>query len=168
MLLTETKRMLVVWAAFVLLGFMRPGECATPEIVSDKELPKTGNLSTSSISGAASATFPDPFGAVDPSGKEESPITGSVSRLTADEWVMKVFNNSKNAYSVIVDVVQRDDRGSEVRRDSYTYMLKPESSEQRKVPAGVGAKEAELNLRNWKDLTKKPARKAAEAIVNQE
>lgn len=145
--------------AAIILSWSVDQVCADPgvkrEIEEDKDLPKKGSLATSSLSGAASATFPDPFGGNDPSGREISPISGSVSRISSEQWEMKVFNNSKDSYSVSVDIIQRDLRGSEVRRDSFSYALKPESSKSEKLPIGPGAYMAELNLRHWSNLTKK-------------
>jgi hypothetical protein len=168
MLTTTLKPLCSLWLIALLLVFMRAGVCVTPEVESDKALPKSGNLATSSVSGAASAAIPDPFGEVDPSGRQISPITGSVSRSNADQWIVKIFNNSKQEYAVTVDVVQRAGRsgdgaygalgGSEVRRDSFSLTLKSGSFSERRVPAGVGAKEVELNLRSWKNLSKREQR----------
>jgi hypothetical protein len=125
------------------------------ELVSDKDLPKTGSLAASSMLGTGPASFADPFGGEDPSGREKSPITGSVSRVTADKWEIKIFNNSKDSYSVSVDLIQRDLRSTEIRRDSYSYTLKPESSKSERIAVGVGAQTAELTLRHWSNRTKK-------------
>jgi hypothetical protein len=137
----------------------------SPEVESDKELPKSGSLATSSISGAASATFPDPFGGNDPSGREVSPIAGSVSRLSSERWEMKVFNNADDTYSVSVDVVQRDLRGSEVKRDSFSYTLKPHTSKSEKLAVGPGAELAELTLRNWRNETRKVREKEKQSAT---
>ncbi len=119
----------------------------------DQELPKSGNLSTSLKSGAVNATIPDIFGGEDISDNNQSPITGSVSRTNNESWTMKVFNNSKDQYSVNLDVIQSDVSGATVKSDSYSYNLKPGRSEQRAVSAGIGARDAALNLRSYRNLS---------------
>ena len=66
---------------------------------------------------------------------------------------MKVFNNSKDQYSVNLDVIQSDVSGATVKSDSYSYNLKPGRSEQRAVSAGIGARDAALNLRSYRNLS---------------
>jgi hypothetical protein len=147
--------------ALVALVFSFSGQYAfaeagkASEIVSDKVLPKTGSLAASSMLGTGPASFADPFGGEDSSGRETSPITGSVSRVPADKWEIKIFNNSKDSYSVSVDLSQRDLHNTEIRRDSYSYSLKPESVKSEKIAMGVGAQTAELTLRHWSNLTHK-------------
>jgi hypothetical protein len=125
------------------------------EVVEDKDLPKTGSLAASSNFGTGPASFSDVFGGNDPSGREVSPISGSVSRIAADKWEVKVSNNSNDTYSVIIDIIQRNLHGTEVRRDSFSQTLKPGSSKSEKIDAGVGAQAAEVQLRHWSNLTKK-------------
>jgi hypothetical protein len=54
-----------------------------------------------------------------------------------------------------VEVVQRDDGGHIVKKDAYTYNLKPLSSNGRKVSAGINARQSELNLVKYKNTTRK-------------
>ncbi len=131
---------------------------AVPSLVSaqiedPKRLPRSGNLSTSLKAGSAMSTVPEPFGGDDISGDKLPPITGSVSRTGRDTWTMKVFNNTKDEYSVDLDVIQVNPRGATVKTDSFSYRLKPGESEQEKVSTGIGAMDAELNLRSWKNLS---------------
>ena len=123
-----------------------------------KDLPKSGNLSTSFISGAASSSVPDPFGGVDIGDEGSAPITGSVSRIDADTWRMRVFNNSQDVYSVNLGVAQRDDRGATLKTDNFSYTLKPGSSAEETIQSASGALEAALDLRSYRKLTtSKPA-----------
>ena len=92
--------------------------CTTSAQIQDPNtLPPSGNLSTSLKSGAASAEIPQPFGGEDVSGDLLPPITGSVSRVSRDAWSMKVFNNTKDEYSVDVDVLQLNTSGQRVKTD---------------------------------------------------
>ena len=127
--------------------------CAMAQLVDPKDLPTSGNLSTSIKSGAAEAENPQPFGGEDVSGDIVAPITGSVSRLSRDTWIMKVFNNTKDEYSVDVDVIQLNTSGSTVKTDSFSYRLKPGESEEESISTGLGARDAELNLRRWRNLS---------------
>jgi hypothetical protein len=134
---------------FVVVSF------ATAEVRKDKDLPKSGSLSSTRMTGQVSNAVPEPFGVVDPSGKEISPITGSVSRINNDTWQMKVYNNSKvDSYSVDIEVIQRDDGGRVVKKDAYTYNLKPQSNNGRQISSGLNARQAELNLVKYKNVTR--------------
>lgn len=139
--------------ACVAFGFVA---VATAQVRKDKDLPKSGSLSSTRMTGQVSNAVPEPFGVVDPSGKEISPITGSVSRINNDTWEMKVLNNSKSeTYSVDVEVIQRDDGGRVVKKDAYTYNLQPESSNGRRVMSGLNVRQAELNLVKYKNVTRR-------------
>jgi hypothetical protein len=68
----------------------------------------------------------------------------------------KLFNNSKvETYTVDIEVVQRNDRGTVVKRDSFSMTLKPGATNNREVAAGVGVLEADLNLLRYKNISKK-------------
>ncbi len=119
----------------------------------ERELPKSGQLSTSVTSGAATTTVPDPFGGIDVSDGEPAPITGSVSRIDAENWRMRVYNNSQDTYSVNLGVQQRDDTGMTIKTDNFSYTLKPGASAEQSIIAASGAMEADLNLRSYRKLT---------------
>jgi hypothetical protein len=135
---------------------------ASAQLEDPSKLPPSGNLSTSLKSGAAEAEVPEPFGGEDISGEGLAPITGSVSRVTQDSWSMKVFNNTKDEYSVDLDVFQLNMQGQTVKTDSFSYRLKPGTSEQEKISAGIGARDAELNLRRWKNVSEEKRKRAAQ------
>jgi hypothetical protein len=108
------------------------------------------------MTGQVSNAVPEPFGVVDPSGREISPITGSVSRVDSDTWMMKVFNNSgTETYAVDVEVLQRDERGSVVKRDAYSYTLQPKASTSREVSSALNVRAADLNLAKYKNVTRR-------------
>lgn len=135
---------------------------ASAQLEDPSKLPSSGNLSTSLKSGAAVAEIPEPFGGDDISGDRLAPITGSVSRATRDSWSMKVFNNTQDEYSVDVDVLQLNTGGQTVKTDSFSYHLKPGHSEQEMISAGIGARDAELNLRRWRNLSQEKRQRAKE------
>jgi hypothetical protein len=130
------------------------GAFAAPK---EKELPKSGNLSTSVMSGAATTEVPDPFGGVDLGDAESAPITGSVSRIDEDTWRMRVFNNSQDVYSVNLGVQQRDDTGRVIKTDNFSYTLKGGASAEQSITSASGAFEAALDLRSYRKLTKTKA-----------
>jgi hypothetical protein len=138
-----------------LCAFTSPAVAAPKE--KEKDLPKSGNLSTSVTSGAASSTFPDPFGGVGIADEDSAPITGSVSRIDEDTWRMRVFNNSQDVYSVNLGVKQRDDRGATVKTDNFSYTLKPGASAEQTIQSASGAMEADLDLRSYRKVTKAKA-----------
>jgi hypothetical protein len=127
-------------------------------------LPQSGSLSTSMQTGNVNNKIPDVWGGNDPSGEKQPPVSGSVSRKNADTWIMRVFNTSEDTYSVDLEVVQFNERGAKVKGDFMSYVLKPGVSKERELRAGLGAREAQLNLRRYRKFeTKKPQKKTAEA-----
>jgi hypothetical protein len=63
------------------------------------------------------------------------------------------MNNSKDRYSVNLDLVQKNETGSTVKFSSYSYTLRPGQSDGEEVAAGLGARLAELTLRSYRNLT---------------
>lgn len=118
-----------------------------------KPLPKSGLLAVSSISGAGTSVVGDVFGGEDIFGTEAPPISGSVSRRGESSWRFSVINNSQDRYSVNVDLAQKNETGAVVKFGSYSYTLRPGQSDGEEVAAGVGARRAELMLRNYRNLT---------------
>lgn len=133
------------------------------QTVPDKKLPKTGSLSSSYTTGQAANFAEQPFGFDELNREQESPITGSVSRLDKNGLHLKVFNNSQeDTYSVDVEVLQRDDNRTVLKRDYFSYTLPPQGSKTQSVFAAPNVKGADLNLLKWKNLTaKKRAAKAS-------
>jgi len=119
----------------------------------NKQLPKSGMLAVSSISGAGSTVVGDVFGGEDIFGAELPPITGSVSRQGEESWRFSVNNNSRDRYSVNVDFVQKDDNDGRIAFSSYSYTLRPGESYGQDVSAGLGTSKAELTLRSYRNLT---------------
>ena len=143
----------IALSAFVLAW----STCVFAEVRKDKDLPKSGSLSSTRMTGQVSNAVPEPFGVVDPSGREVSPITGSVSRVDNDTWIMKVFNNSSTeTYTVDVEVLQRDERGSVVKRDAYSYTLQPKATTSREVSSALHVRAADLNLTKYRNVTRRP------------
>ncbi|MEY4668464.1 MAG: hypothetical protein RL518_1163 [Pseudomonadota bacterium] len=129
------------------------------QVKSDKELPKSGNLSTTFNTGRAASTAPEPFGFDELRRDEVSPLTGSISRINPGEWQIRVFNNSKSdTYSVNVEALQLNESLRVVKRDVFTYTLSPNSSKQQSVTAAPGVKGAELNLDRFTNLTARRAK----------
>jgi len=146
-------------AALILCSFASAEE-AQPE---RKRLPKSGMLAVSSISGAGTSVVGDVFGGEDIFGKELPPISGSVSRYGESGWRFSVMNNSKDRYSVNLDLVQKNETGSTVKFSSYSYTLRPGQSYGEEVAAGLSARRAELTLRSYRNLTEQEeARKKKE------
>ncbi len=120
-----------------------------------KKLPKSGLLATSSIAGAGRSITGDLFGGEDIFGESLPPITGSVARVGEDRWRFAVSNNTKDTYSVNLDLVQKNESESTVKFGSYSYTLKPGQSESEEVSAASGVMKAELHLRSYRNLTQR-------------
>lgn len=144
-------------AALVLTLTMSSSLFAQPKVVSDEDLPKSGNLSSTFLTGKAKSTVPEPFGFDELNRDAQSPITGSVSRAKRPGfWELKVFNNSKKAtYSVDVEVRQLDESLRVVKRDYFTYTLPPNGSKSQLITDGVNTKGAELELTKYTNLSAK-------------
>ena len=91
----------------------------------EKVLPKSGSLSSTVTGGYRGSMGVDvPWGENVLSEEPTSPITGSVSRVSPGQWVMRVFNNSEDRYSVNLEVAQYNIRGAQIKGDSFSYTLK--------------------------------------------
>jgi hypothetical protein len=135
---------------FSQIGFAEDAMTTTKKRV----LPKSGLLAVSSISGAGNRIVGDVFGGEDIFGDQPPPIAGSVSRHGESAWRFSVINNSKDRYSINVDLIQKDETGSTVKFGSYSYTLNPGQSDgEEGIAAGLGARRAELNLRSYRNLT---------------
>lgn len=74
-------------------------------------------------------------------------ISGSVSQKGPRTWVMKVFNNDdKRSYSGSIEIVQLDGKGAKIRRDSYSYSIRPKGTYEREISVGTNVKNCQLNL----------------------
>lgn len=133
--------------------------CSARAEEKEKELPKSGSLSVSSSGGGPGVSAPGGWGDSDGLGAGGAPISGSVSRINPSTWQLFVQNSSDDTYSVNLEVIQKDDRGSRVKVDSFSYNLKPHAQQRRSVSAASSAATGELNLRNWRNVSKQKADK---------
>lgn len=127
---------------------------ALGEVKKQKDLPQSGTLSATSSAGT-SAEVPNPWGGVSLDDGKPNPISGSVSKVSANQWMMKVFNNSQDPYSVSLEVEQLDTSGRRARSDYFSYTLKAGASAQQPISASPQTRDMRLNLRSWKNLAKK-------------
>jgi hypothetical protein len=123
-----------------------------------KELPKSGILSRSLDTGYQSkdVNLPWGYGEKDKVRDEDSgqpPITGSVSKVSERQWIMRVFNNSEDSYSVDLKVTQRDNRDTVLKTDSYSYNLKPGEKAERNISSYANTADAQLALVSWRKLS---------------
>lgn len=154
-------------AGAFLLCLGAAGALAEGDKDKSAEAPKSGVLSRTMDTGYQSTNVDMPWGweQEGPEGKVaggEPPISGSVSKISAREWVMRVFNNSADAYSVNLRVQQRDTRGAVLKTDSFSYALKPGEGAERKISSYPNTADAQLSLVSWRKLSegKKPAQAA--------
>lgn len=139
--------------SFCLFSFVVPLSAAPQKSAKEKDLPASGALASSGHFGRGNTGADLPWGSTDGGiTNGGSPISGSITRINPNEWQLKVFNNSKDSYSVSLQVFQYNSSGSKVKTDSLSYSLAPGKSAERKIPAGISSDRAELNLGNWKKL----------------
>ena len=142
----------------LLVSLMAGTEPAYPQTKRTKnELPSSGVLSRSVTSGATASKVALPWGMdKNSAGLEEgAPITGSVSKVSDRMWTLKLFNTSKDDYSLDVRVVQRAAGGGITKTDSFSYRMKAGATVSRQVSAVPSTVDAQLVLVNWKNLSKK-------------
>ena len=137
----------------LLLGVHAQAETA------EKELPKSGSLSTSSAGTSASRAVPDAWGGVDPQGKESAPITGSVSKQTPTKWIARVFNNTDETYTVNLVVNQFNRSNTKIKSDSFSYTLRGKQSAERDITALSTTEQCTLDLVNWTKKASAPPAK---------
>lgn len=131
------------------LGLVLSSFSAFAQEKKDK-LPRSGNLASTLTRGGEDVAVDGPWGDNDISGREPPPISGSISRIAQRTWLMKVFNNTKDRYSVDLEVVQFNQRGTRLRGDYFSYTLDGGQSIERKVMASSNVTECQVNLRNWR------------------
>lgn len=125
----------------------------------DKGLPRSGVLSSTYSSRFESHSV-GIWGKKNAAVDAKPPVSGSVSKIS-DRWVMRVFNNSTDAFDVDVRLKQTNSQHKLLRSDNYSLRLKPEESAERSVVALAGSSDAELELLSWK---RRPAVKATPLI----
>jgi len=131
------------------------------EIEPEKDLPKSGVLSSTSVGGYGTRKVDEPWG-FDDSGRETAPITGSVSREGA-RWVARIFNNHpENTYSADVQVNLYNRAGTKVQSGAFSLTKKPGQSVERTVSGPSNVESATVELKGWKNLSKGSAKPATD------
>ncbi|MBX7136679.1 MAG: hypothetical protein K1X83_01755 [Oligoflexia bacterium] len=132
-------------------------------ISKDKQLPKSGSLSSSGdMTAGGSAKVGLPWGSDTFSGAN-APIGGSVFRTSPREWTMKLANNSKDTYSASVAVYQYDKNQRKIKTDNFSYTLKPGQTTQRAIGSAISSTVADLSLLSWKKIGGKTEKTPAAA-----
>ena len=129
-----------------------------------RELQKTGTLASARGGSGYEGVNVGVWGQDDKDLYSEAaaPITGSVSQLNKREWVVKVFNNSEDRYSITLRVDEMNKAGKKIDYSTYSAVLAGGEKWERKFNARENTKQAELQLTSWKNLDEKK-RKAEEA-----
>lgn len=142
----------ILFALLPVLGHAEEGAQAKRK---ERELPKSGLLSSSASSGYGSRATDLPFGGLDLDGRDAAPVSGSVSKLGGDRYVARLFNNTKDEpISVSAEVVQVNRSGTRVRSDSFSTTLAPGQKYERQISAASSVADVQLALRSWKSLKK--------------
>jgi hypothetical protein len=157
--MVQKSATLLTCTVFSFLIVLQP---AVAEEKRQRELPKSGTLAGSLVSGYDSKAVDMPWGE-EVGDKEAPPISGSVSRVGPNQWVARIFNNTPDRYSVDLEVVQIGESGARVRSDYFSYTLKPGETAERPVRTGANVAQCTLNLRNWKNLSEITRERAAAA-----
>ena len=149
---TLPKLVLLLMVSCFLSSTIASGVFAEDLEEEENPFPQTGILAGTSSGGYGGTSI---GGWAQEDQREPAPISASVSRAGRDEWQVGVFNNSEDKYRVGIEVIQLGERGRRLKGTSMSLSLKPGDSVQRTVRQANGAIDAQVKLRNWKNLTKK-------------
>ena len=142
---------LALSAAAGIAGAQSGGEKKEAGEEKELDLPRSGSLAGTLTSGRDSKAVPMPWGDTDISGKKKPPISASISRLNATRWILKVFNNSEDRYSIDLEVVQFGQGSRRLSSNHYSYFLKPQQSAERQVSTTSLVTNCEVNLSSWRN-----------------
>lgn len=120
----------------------------------DKDLPKSGMLSTTFSESVQNKSVPLPWNKKGAAADAEAPIAGSVSKISDKQWKMLVINNTDDVFTVSVTARQLGSRGNSLKTDSYSLRLSPKSQAERMFSAVSNSSDAELELTSWKRIVK--------------
>jgi hypothetical protein len=135
----------------------------TPTPPKETPLPQQGVLSSTSLSGTTGTRRDGQWGDTNPMSKDKPPVSASLSRLNNQLWLLRLFNNSEEAYSVDLQVVQYNAKGTKIKSDSFSYYLRAGQKEDRKITGMFNTARADVLLTGWS----KPDAKKAEAKSKQ-
>lgn len=141
-----------MWAALSVAVAVAELPVSTPTA-----LPQQGTLATTGDRGFGSQTTPGQWGGMQIEGTSGAPVSASVSRGQKNDWVLKVFNNSTDLYSVNLALEQVSASGGVLKRDSFSINLPAGKSDSRSVPAHALSTGANVVLRNWRSIAKQPS-----------
>jgi hypothetical protein len=149
-----------LWVALSVAAAVAELPVSTPTA-----LPQQGTLATTGDRGFGSQTTPGQWGGMQIEGTSGAPVSASVSRGRKNDWVLKVFNNSTDLYSVNLALEQVSASGGVLKRDSFSINLAAGKSDSRSVPAHALSTGANVVLRNWRSISKESgAAKQAEVL----
>lgn len=118
----------------------------------EKKLPQTGTLASSTSSSYSGIAVDGPYGDDDYSGAP-STISGSVSRMGSERWMVKIFNNAEDAtYSIRAQLVQSDDNSRVAKSDYISTTLKSKESFTRDFSASPSGKNASVKILSVKKI----------------
>ncbi|MCO6431688.1 MAG: hypothetical protein J5J00_12585 [Deltaproteobacteria bacterium] len=143
---------------FVSLSFLVSQSAlaaAGDEKKKEDSLPRSGSLSSTITGSYGSQQVPEPWGGTDVAGQGTAPISGSVSKGPSGQWIMRIFNNSDETYSVDVSVTQYNRSGASLKKDFFSATLRPAQSSDRTISNAPNSENASLELVSWKKLTSK-------------
>ena len=106
-----------------------------------------GKLASTTQGGGEGVAIDNPF--VGPG--SESPISGSVSQLSKNEWVARVFNNGEDRVTASLQFLAYNEKNRVVTRRGFSANLKPGASMERRFKVPSGVEQAGLDVIKWKD-----------------
>jgi hypothetical protein len=158
----------------VLISVFNPTSLIADEKEQDqRNLPKSGILSGSFRTSGSGMNVQDGWGREDTDmfSEDKSPITGSVSRVNARDWAIRVYNNSEDKYSLSVRVTEFDKNKKPINTMTRSYTMDGKSNRSENFTARFNTEQAQLELVSWRNLTppkkqQKQGDDSAEVIID--
>ncbi len=114
-----------------------------------KPLPPSGTLATAG-GGSKDGTYDGPWGDINLQNKEESPLIGSVSKISGMDYKCTVTNTSKDRYSATVSLEQLDQNGKLLKSNMAAVNLAGGETVVRDYRANANTATINLKLIRWK------------------
>lgn len=152
---------------FIVLFFISSLAVAQDSVEKKEELPASGRLAGSSVSGYGYTGFEGAWGGENLTGENASPISASVKRQDKQNWLVRVFNNSEDEYKLNLLIEQKDDTSKRLKSNPLSVSLKAGESFERTIRAHVLAAHATVNLSRWSKIEKELTQAELMALIEE-
>mgnify|MGYP001301457709 CR=1 FL=1 len=134
---------------FIILSFFNLSVyCEEPET-----LPKEGLIASSNFT-STSDSIDGPWGGINITDDDRSPVSGSVKKISNTEYEYTIVNNSDSQYSSSIGLVQFDKNKKIIKTTNTNVNLKPGEKVSRTFRAAPLTNNVSIKLNKWKKKSK--------------